>query len=64
MMDLETRLGPATLRVWALIVNFAANAVLLYGAVGYVVDGSRLSLLILGSVVTFFCIAALSSPSR
>ena len=42
MIDLETRLGPATLRVWGLIANFTGNAALLYGAIGYVADGSRL----------------------
>ena len=60
MMDLETRLGPATLRV----ANFAGNASLLYGAIGYVVDGSRLSWLLVGGAVTLVSVLSLSSPSR
>ena len=64
MMDLETRLGPATLRVWGLIANFAGNASLLYGAIGYVVDGSRLSWLLVGGAVTLVSVLSLSSPSR
>jgi len=63
-MNLETRFGPATLRVWGLLVNFAANAVLLYGAAGYVSDGSRLPALLIGGAVTIACILTLSSPSR
>ncbi len=64
MIDLETRLGSATLRVWGLIANFAGNAALLYGAIGYVVDGSRLSWLLVGGAVTLVSILSLSSPSR
>ena len=64
MMDLETRLGPATLRVWGLIANFAGNAALLYGAIGYVVDGSRLPWLLVGGAVTLVSVLSLSSPSR
>ncbi len=64
MMDLETRLGPATLRVWGLIANFVGNAALLYGAIGYVADGSRLSWLLVGGAVTLVSVLTLSSPSR
>ena len=64
MIDLETRLGPATLRVWELIANFAGNAALLYGAIGYVADGSRLSWLLVGGSVTLVSVLTLSSPSR
>ncbi len=64
MIDLETRLGPATLRVWGLIANFAGNAALLYGAIGYFSDGSRLSWLLVGGAVTLVSVLSLSSPSR
>ena len=63
-MNLETRLGPASLRTWGLIFNFAANAVLLKGAADYVTDGSGLPLLLAGGVVTLGCILLLSTPSR
>ncbi len=62
-LDLERRLGPASLRVWLLVMNFGGNAVLLYGAVGLVENGSRLGWLGLGAIVTLGCISALALPS-
>lgn len=62
--NLEHQLGPFPLRVWGLIVNFAANGVMLYGAAGYLADGSRLPLLGLGGAVTISCLVLLSKPSR
>ena len=64
MMDLDSRIGPASIRAWGLFLNFGANALLLYGAVGYIEDGSRLFALLLGGAVTLVAIAALSSPNR
>jgi hypothetical protein len=53
-----------TLRVVGLIVNFVANAVLLYGAAGYLGDGSRFPLLVTGGIVTLACILLLAVPRR
>jgi hypothetical protein len=53
-----------TLRVVGLTVNFVANAVLLYGAAGYLGDGSRLPTLLIGGVVTVACVLLLSLPRR
>lgn len=61
-MNLEHRLGPASLRLWGLILNFLANALLLYGAVGLFNDGSRGLALGVGLVVTLACIVVLSAP--
>lgn len=63
-MNLERRVGPASLRLWGLVANFFANALLLYGAVGYVSDGSRVVELALGAVATLTLIILLSAPSR
>jgi hypothetical protein len=52
------------LRVLLLIANFAANAVLLYGAAGYVADGSRLFLVFVGGATTLLCIVLLSRPTE
>ncbi len=64
MIDLGRRLGPATLQVWGLVANFVGNTALLYGAIGYVVDGSRLSWLLVGGAVTLLSVLSLSSPIR
>jgi len=64
MIDLDRRLGPWPIRVWGLILNFFCNAVAVYGAVGFVKDGSRLPLLVLGGIVTVVCILVLARPSN
>ena len=64
MIDLDRRYGPWSGRVWGLIVNLAANALALYGLVGYLRDGSRLPHLAIGLVVTVACILLLARPSR
>ena len=61
-MNLERRVGPASLRLWGLLVNFAANGLVLYGAIGYVSDGSRVPELLIGTAVTLTCIVVLSAP--
>ena len=52
------------MRVWGLVLNFIGNAVAIYGAVGYIQNGSRLPLLIFGIVITLTCILALAKPSE
>jgi len=64
MINLEKKLGPWSLRVWGLVVNLAANAVALYGAAGMVRDGSRLSFLVVGCLITVICLLVLAVPSR
>ena len=44
--------------------TFAANALLLYGAVGYIADGSRLPLLVVAGLTTLVAIFVLSTPAR
>lgn len=51
-------------RIAALVLNLAANAAALYGAAGYLANGTRLALLLAGAAVTALCIAALTQPSR
>lgn len=63
MRLLDRRYGPFSGRVWGLIVNFLANASALYGALGYLRDGSRFGYLSLGLIVTVGCILTLSVPS-
>lgn len=63
-VNLERRAGPFSLRFWGLLVNFAANGLLLYGAVGYVADGTRLPLLVVGIAATLACVTLLSAPSE
>jgi hypothetical protein len=50
--------------VWGLVLNFVGNAVAIYGAIGFIRDGSRLPLLILGIVITLTCILVLAKPSE
>ncbi|MGB3863136.1 MAG: hypothetical protein WBE11_08855 [Candidatus Aminicenantaceae bacterium] len=64
MMNLDRKIGPWPLRVWGLVLNFIGNALAIYGAIGFIRDGSRLPLLIFGVVVTLTCILALAKPSE
>ena len=64
MIDLDRRYGIWPLRVWGLIVNLMANALALYGLVGFVRDGTHLVPLVLGVVVTLVCVLVLATPSR
>ena len=61
-LNLERKYGQWTLRVWGLILNLIGNALALYGAVGVLKDGSRLPFLIIGLIITLFCIVILSFP--
>jgi hypothetical protein len=62
-MKLDKKIGPWSIRVWGLVLNFFGNAVAIYGAIGFIHDGSRLPLLILGAVITLTCILVLARPS-
>jgi hypothetical protein len=64
MIDLDRRYGPWSGRVWGLIVNLAANALALYGLVGYLRDGTRVGHLVVGLIVTAICVAWLAKPSQ
>ena len=64
MINLDKKLGPWPLRVWGLVLNFIGNAVAIYGALGFIRDGSRLSMLIIGVVITLTCILVLAKPSE
>lgn len=63
MIKLEKKIGPWPLRVWGLVVNFVGNAAAIYGAIGFIRDGSRLLLLILGLAITLTCILVLAKPA-
>lgn len=64
MIDPDRRYGPWSGRVWGLITNLAANALALYGLVGYLRDGTRLGHLVVGLGVTAACVVWLAKPSR
>jgi hypothetical protein len=64
MIDLEKKIGPWPIRVWGLVFNFIANALAIYGAIGFIRNGTRLSLLIIGIVITLSCILVLAKPSN
>ena len=63
MRDLDKKVGPWTFRVWGLILNFAGNAMAIYGALGVVHDGSRWPWLLVGGGLSLFCILILARPS-
>jgi hypothetical protein len=63
MIYLEKKIGPWPLRVWGLVLNFAGNAIAIYGAIGFIRNGSRLPLLIIGIMITLICILVLAKPS-
>jgi hypothetical protein len=64
MIDLDRRYGIWSGRVWGLIVNLLANALALYGLVGFLRDGTHVFPLALGVLVTAACILLLAKPSR
>jgi len=64
MIDLDRRYGIWSGRVWGLIVNLLANALALYGLVGFLRDGTHRVSLVLGVLVTATCILLLAKPSR
>jgi hypothetical protein len=64
MIDLDGRLGPLPVRAWGLILNFIGNALAVYGAIGYIQDGSRLPFLVIGGGLTLICLLVLAKPSK
>jgi hypothetical protein len=64
VIDLERRYGWWSARVWGLIVNLMANALALYGLVGFLRDGTHVVPLAVGVVLTITCILLLAVPSR
>jgi len=64
MIDLDRRVGIWPLRVWGLIVNLLANALALYGLVGFLRDGTHIVPLVVGIAVTITCVLVLALPSR
>jgi hypothetical protein len=64
MIDIDRRYGPFSGRVWGLIANLAANALALYGLVGFLRDGTHLVFLTVGIVCTLACVLVLAQPSR
>jgi hypothetical protein len=64
MISLDKKIGPWPLRVWGLVSNFIGNAVAIYGAIGFIRNGSRLPLLIIGVAITLTCILVLAKPSE
>ncbi|MBN1223714.1 MAG: hypothetical protein JXB23_10715 [Candidatus Aminicenantes bacterium] len=64
MIDIDRRLGFWTLRVWGLVLNFIGNALAIYGAIGFIRDGSRLPVLLGGAALTVFCLLLLARPGK
>ena len=63
MIDLERQIGPWSVRVWGLILNFLANTLALYGVAGVLRDGSRWPILVMGITVTVVCVLVLACPA-
>lgn len=63
VINLDKKIGPWPVRVWGLVLNFIGNAVAIYGAIGFIRDGSRLPLLIFGVMITLTCILVLAKPA-
>jgi hypothetical protein len=63
MIDIDRRYGPLSGRVWGLIANLAANALALYGLVGFLRDGTHLVSLTVGIAATVTCVLVLAKPS-
>lgn len=64
MIDLERKYGPLRLRAYGLAVNFAANAVALYGLSQVLSSAGGWPWLVSGAVLTLACIITLSAPAR
>jgi hypothetical protein len=64
VIDLDRTYGPFSGRVWGLILNFASNAVALYGITRYLRDGTHFGLMALGVAATVASILVLSRPVR
>ena len=64
MMDLDRKAGPWSYRVWGLIVNFVGNALAIYGAIGFLRNGSRAVCLVTGLLLTIACLLVLAVPQK
>ncbi len=64
MIELDGGLGFLPVRAWGLILNFIGNALAVYGAIGFMQDGSRLPILVIGAGLTVICLLVLAKPSR
>jgi hypothetical protein len=63
MIDIDRRYGLFSGRVWGLIANLVANALALYGLVGFLRDGTHLVHLTVGIVGTVACVLILAKPN-
>ena len=63
-MDMDKKIGPWSLRVWGLVLNFVGKALAIYGAIGVLHGGTRWPWLLLGGSLTLLCILVLARPSR
>ena len=63
MIDFERQIGPWSVRVWGLILNFMGNALALYGAAGVLRNGSRWPILVIGLLLTVGCVLILAIPT-
>ena len=61
---LERRIGPWSGRVWGLILNLAANGLLLWGISSLLRTGSGWTWIVIGGVGTVVCVAVLALPAR
>ena len=61
---LERRIGPWSGRVWGLILNLVANALILWGVSSVMRSGSGWAWIVIGGVATVLCVAALALPAR
>lgn len=61
---LKRRIGPWSGRVWGLILNLVANAVLLWGVSLLLRTGSGWGWIVIGGTATAACMAALALPDR
>lgn len=64
MIDLDKKLGPVSLRIWGLILNFIGNFIALYGAAQFLKENSGPGLMILGIIMTIGCILFLAIPQK
>ncbi len=63
-MNIDKKLGPLSLRIWGLILNFIANFVALYGAAQFFKGNTGPGLMILGIIITIACILILAIPQK
>ena len=64
MLDIDKKLGPLSLRIWGLILNFIGNFIALYGAAQFFKGASGPGLMIIGIIITLVCILVLAIPQK